>query len=296
MPAALRHEGPFALAHGAMTRHAFRPMRSWGMRRRPQAVHPARIQAQGPHDPVVTLERHRPRRRPPAAASLDRRRRRYGRGRGSGRRRRADRRAVDDQHRYGRHRRHGAPGRKPRPRRLGAGAHHRRPRRGGGGRAEDQGAARPHRLPRAADRRLPLYRPQAADRSPGLRRGARQVPHQSRQRRLQAEARHAVRDHRREGDPIRQDGSDRRQLGLARPGPADPPDGRERQACEPEGHGGRDARGDAAVGAALGPACRGDRPRPRPHHPVGEGLGGAAAHRRLPDAGGALRLRAASRV
>ena len=37
---------------------------------------------------------------------------------------------------------------------------------------------------RAADRRLPLHRTQAVRRSSGLRRGAQQVPHQSRQCRL----------------------------------------------------------------------------------------------------------------
>ena len=36
-----------------------------------------------------------------------------------------------------------------------------------------------------------------------------------------------------------------------------------------------DARGDGAVGAAVGGARRGDRPAAQPHHPVGQGLGGA---------------------
>ena len=84
---------------------------------------------------------------------------------------------------------------------------------------------------RAAGRRLPLHRPQAARRSSGLRRGARQVPHQSRQCRLQGQEGPAVRRHRRDGDPLRQAGAHRRQLGLARPGAAHPADGRERQAA-----------------------------------------------------------------
>ena len=42
-----------------------------------------------------------------------------------------------------------------------------------------------------------------------------------------------------------------------------------------EGSARDDARGDGAVGAAVGCARRGDRPAARPHHPVGEGVGGA---------------------
>ena len=61
---------------------------------------------------------------------------------------------------------------------------------------------------RAADRRLPLHRPQAADREPGLRRGARQVPDQPRQRRLSRKARPPVLDDDRGGarsttEPVR---------------------------------------------------------------------------------------------
>jgi (E)-4-hydroxy-3-methylbut-2-enyl-diphosphate synthase len=54
---------------------------------------------------------------------------------------------------------------------------------------------------RAAGRRFPLYRPQAAGRSSGLRRGAGEVPHQSRQCRLQGQEGQAVRRDRRDGDP-----------------------------------------------------------------------------------------------
>ena len=64
---------------------------------------------------------------------------------------------------------------------------------------------------------------------PGLRRGARQVPHQSRQCRLQGQEGPPVLRHRRDGDQARQAGAHRRQLGLARSGIAHAPDGRERQ-------------------------------------------------------------------
>jgi (E)-4-hydroxy-3-methylbut-2-enyl-diphosphate synthase len=50
--------------------------------------------------------------------------------------------------------------------RLRAGAHHRQHARGGAGRAAHPRAARPHGHRRAADRRLPLQRPHAADRVP----------------------------------------------------------------------------------------------------------------------------------
>ena len=49
----------------------------------------------------------------------------------------------------------------------------------------------------------------------------------------------------------------------------------------------RDARGDGAVGAAVGGARRGDRPAAQPHHPLGQGLGGAGPDRGLYGAGAA---------
>ena len=58
---------------------------------------------------------------------------------------------------------------------------------------------------------------------------------------------------------------------------------------------GGDAGGDGPVGAAVGGAGRGDRPWARPHHPVGQGLGGAGSDRRLSQSGGAFGLRAAPR-
>ena len=136
-------------------------------------------------------------------------------------------------------------------RRLRDRAHHRRPRRGRRGRAQDQGAAAEDGRRRADRRRLPLHRPQAARRPSRLRRGARQVPHQSRQRRLQGQEGQAVLRHRRDGDQARQAGAHRRQLGLARPGIAHPPDGREHQVAEPAGRARDHARGDDPVGAAL---------------------------------------------
>ena len=64
---------------------------------------------------------------------------------------------------------------------------------------------------------------------PGLRRGARQIPHQSRQCRLQQQARSAIFADHRDRAEIRQAGAHRRQLGLARSGTAHAADGRERQ-------------------------------------------------------------------
>ena len=110
-----------------------------------------------------------------------------------------------------------------------------------------------------ADRRLPLHRPQAARRPSGLRRGARQIPHQPRQRRLQEQARPAIRPDRRDRHPQRQGGAHRRQLGLARPGAADQPDGRERQERRARSSRRGDARGDGPLRAPLGGAGRGDR-------------------------------------
>ena len=173
-----------------------------------------------------------------------------GRQRDGGRRR-ADRGAVDDQHRHRGRRRHGAPGRGAAPRRLRDRAHHRRPRRGRRGRSQDQGAAAEDGRRRPDRRRLPLHRPQAARRPSRLRRGARQVPHQPRQRRLQGQEGQAVLRDRRDGDQARQAGAHRRQLGLARPGVAHAPDGREHQIAEPAGRARDHPRGDDPVRAAF---------------------------------------------
>ena len=86
---------------------------------------------------------------------------------------------------------------------------------------------------------------------------------------------------RRDGDQVRQAGAHRRQLGLARSGTAHAADGREREVGRAARRARGDARGDGAVGAAVGRARRGDRPAAQPHHPVGEGLGGAGPDRGL---------------
>ena len=138
---------------------------------------------------------------------------------------------------------------------------------------------------RAARRRLPLYRPQAARRAPGLRRGARQVPHQPRQCRLQGQAGPPVRRDHRDRDQARQAGADRRELGLARPGSAHPPDGRERALPQPNGGPRGDARGDGAIGALLRPSAPRSSACPEPHHPLRQGVGGAGPDRRSTDAG-----------
>ena len=137
-------------------------------------------------------------------------------------------------------------------RRLGNGAHHRRSR--GGRRRRSAYPRRPAqaRHHHAPDRRLPLYRPQAARRISGLRRGARQIPHQSRQCRLQEQARHAVRRHHRDRQQEQQAGPHRRQLGLARSGAAHQADGREHGFAESA----RCPRGDARSHGAVGACCR----------------------------------------
>ena len=134
----------------------------------------------------------------------------------------------------------------------------------------------PHR------RRFPLHRPQASGRSSGLRRGARQIPHQSRQCRLQEQARPAVLPDRRDGDQIRQAGAHRRQLGLARPGAADPADGRELGLADSRVDA-REVTHEAMVQSALLSAARAEEIglRAEPHHPLGQGVGGAGPDRGL---------------
>ena len=200
---------------------------------------------------------------------------------GHGRRQRPDRRAVDDQHRHRRRRLDRRSGRSAGPRRLGAGADHRRSRRGGARRAAHPRSAGRARHRRAADRRLPLHRPQAADREPGLRRGAGQVPDQSRQRRLSRKARPPVLDDDRGGAEVRQAGAHRGQLGQPRPGTAGPADGRERGVRRAEDRRRGDPGGDGGLGDRERPPRRGPRARRRPHHPVVQGQRGAEPDRRL---------------
>ena len=57
-----------------------------------------------------------------------------------------------------------------------------------------------------------------------------------------------------------------------------------------------DAGGDGPLGALFGRARRGDRARARSHRPVGQSVGRAGPHHRLPDARRALRLCPASRA
>ena len=119
------------------------------------------------------------------------------------------------------------------------------------------------------------------------------MAHQSRQRRLQEQARPAVLGHHRAGAEIRQAGAHRRQLGQPRPGAAHPPDGRECHLAAAEGCARGDARGDRAVGAALGRARRGAGPRPRPDRHLRQGQRRAGPRQRLHHAGRALPLRPA---
>ncbi len=102
---------------------------------------------------------------------------------------------------------------------------HRQLRRGGRRSAGDPRATRPDGRRRPSRRRLSLQRPQAADRLPGMRRGAFQIPDQSRQRRHQRPPRRQLQADDRRRLPLRQAGADRRQLGLARSGAAGAADG-----------------------------------------------------------------------
>ena len=101
---------------------------------------------------------------------------------------------------------------------LRDGAGHRQRARSRRGGARDQAADARRRRDRAADRRLSLQRPPAADAVPRVRAGARQVPHQSRQRRNRQAPRRAVRDHLRRGARPEQARPHRRERRLAQPG------------------------------------------------------------------------------
>ena len=94
----------------------------------------------------------------------------------------------------------------------------------------------------------------------------------------------------------RQAGAHRRELGLARPGPAHADDGRRTRAA-PAPLDARDVYIEAMLESALRSAAarRGDGTRPRPDHPLGEGLRRAGPRRRLSPARRALRLPAAPR-
>ena len=177
------------------------------------------------------------------------------------RRRRAGRRAVDDQHRHGRYRPDGGAGRRPASRRLRDRAHHRRPRR----ELPPPSRAIRERLDRLGinvplvgdfhyiGHKLLADHPACAEALAKYRINPGNVGFKDKKDKQFA------RD-RRDGDPLRQAGAHRRQLGLARPGTADPADGREPEAGLAADRAGGHARGDRAVGAAVGRGRRGDRP------------------------------------
>ena len=91
------------------------------------------------------------------------------------------------------------------------------------------------------------------------------------------------------GDPARQGGAHRRQLGLARPGTPDPLMDENASAARAARRARGDARGHGAVGAVVGPARRGNRPAARQDRPLRESLGGAGSHLRLSHAGARAR-------
>ncbi len=117
-------------------------------------------------------------------------------------------------------------------------------------------------------------------RSSGLRRGARQIPHQSRQCRLQGQdatrsSPQIVEMAIKHGKPVRIGvnwGSLDQELLTQL---MDENSQSNRAARRARG----DARGHGAVGAAVGRARRGDRPAEEPHHPLGESLRGAGPDR-----------------
>ncbi len=115
---------------------------------------------------------------------------------------------------------------------------------------------------RAAHRRFPLYRPQAARRSSGLRRGARRniasIPAMSASRTSATRSSpRSIECAIKHGKAVRIGANwgslDQELLTTA--------DGRERQFAAPARRRRGDARGDGAIGAALGRAGRRDRPR-----------------------------------
>ncbi len=102
--------------------------------------------------------------------------------------------------------------------RLGDGPRDRQPSGSRGRSARDQTPHARCRRDGPAHRGLPLQRSPAPDPLSRLRPGARQVPHQSRQRRHRPPPRRAVLDHLRRRPRQRQAGAHRRQRRLAQPG------------------------------------------------------------------------------
>ena len=204
------------------------------------------------------------------------------RRRGPGRRRRADRGAVDDDDRHGGCPVDGAAVHRAGRSGIGDGPGHGERPASRGRRPRNQAADARRRRHRAAHRRLPLQRPPAADALPGLRPGARQVPHQSRQRRHRAAARRAVLDDLRRGARQRQAGPHRRQRRLPQSGAGDRQDAGEHR---PQSR--ADVRGDhqrvhGALGGAVHRAGARDRPAQGPDHHFLQDLAAEGPDCRLP--------------
>ena len=116
-------------------------------------------------------------------------------------------------------------------------------------------------------------------RDPGLRRRARQVPDQSRQRRHRRAARRAVHDHLPGRARPRQAGAHRRQRRLAQPGAGHAPDAGEHRP-RPRPHLGRDhQRVHGALGARVDRAGARRRPAAGSDHHLVQGLAAAAPDR-----------------
>ncbi len=189
-----------------------------------------------------------------------------------GGRRRAGRRAVDDDDGYGGCAGDGAASRGVVGGRVGDGAgdgeRARRRRRGAGNQAAD---AR-RRVRRAAHRRLPLQRPPAADALPRGRPRPRQISHQPRQRRHRQAARRAVLDDLQGGGGQRPSRPHRRQRRLPQPGARHGDDAGEHRPEPREDIGGDHRRVHGALGAAVHRARPGVRPSPGSDHHLVQGL------------------------
>ena len=131
---------------------------------------------------------------------------------------------------------------------------------------------------------------------PGVCPGAGEVPHQSGQREYRQEARRQFPHHDRGRHRVRQAGADRRELGIARSGAADPHDGRKLPPAGAQGRARGDDGSDRGERHRIGALGRAARPLARPDHPERQGERRAGSDRRVPHAGGALRLCAASRL
>ena len=167
---------------------------------------------------------------------------------------------------------------------IGDGARHGQPARGRRGRAGDQAAHARRRLHRAAHRRLSLQRPPAAHAVPGVRGGARQVPHQSGQRRHRQAPRRAVLDHLQGGRESRQARAHRRQRRFAQPGARHVADAGEHGSRSRQDLGRRHQR----VPGDLGDRVHGARDRMRASHGSDrhflQDVAAARSDRRLPGA------------